>query len=239
MSDKAAESNVEEKQRTDKRRATGSRTRQRIVSAAEALFAQKGYEAVGLRDIIREAGVNSAAIHYHFGTKEALLIHILRSRGAPIAAKRLENLEQLRARGPIVLSELLDAFFRPAVYEERGGKSVRSTYAEIRTRLWLEDEKAVRAVQSEIFDESTRAYLKAMQECLPHLSEQDIYFRFDFILGLMVHTMTNSGRIRELSFGTADPADPEEVMRHLIPFVESGLRGPSNAPSGSAPASNA
>jgi AcrR family transcriptional regulator len=237
LSDKAAQGEGE--QRTDKRRATGSRTRQRIVNAAEALFAQKGYEAVALRDIIREAGVNSAAIHYHFGTKEALLIHILRSRGAPIAEKRMENLAQLRARGPIVLSELLDAFFRPAVYEERGGKSVRSTYADIRIRLWLEDEKSVRAVQSEIFDQSTRAYLQAMQECLPHLSERDIYFRFDFILGLMVHTMTNSGRIRELSFGTADPSDPEVVMRHLIPFVEAGLRGGSNEPGGAEPAPNA
>ena len=47
-------------------------TKEQILNAAEKLFAEHGIEAVSLRSIISEAGVNLAAIHYHFGSREGL-----------------------------------------------------------------------------------------------------------------------------------------------------------------------
>lgn len=213
--------------RKDKRRLNGLRTRERITAAAETLFARQGYRTVGLRDIVREAGVNTAAIHYHFGAKEDLLIHVLRQQAMPIARRRIENLAKLRAKGPLALSELLDAFYRPAVFEERGGKAVRSLYADIRARLWLEDEDAVRKVQAEIFDESTELYIQALRECLPGVSEREVYVRFDFMRALMIHAMSNYGRIFDISKGAVDLADIDDVIKELVRFVEGGLRGPA------------
>lgn len=212
---------------TDRRRLTGQETKQRIVEVAERLFAVNGYEGVGLREIIREAGVHSAAVYYHFGSKEALLLHILYSHAEPIAAKRMIYLDRLRDEGSFDLEQVLDAFLRPAVYEERAGKPARSAYADIRLGLSLKHEEAVRAIQAEVFDPSTREFLKAFRTCLPHLSERDIYFRFDFLLGLMIHAMSNNGRVTELSLGQADPTDPDEVLQQMIPFIAAGMRAPS------------
>ena len=52
-------------------------TKARILDAAERLFADNGYSATSLRDITNEAGVNLAAVNYHFGSKEALLSAVL------------------------------------------------------------------------------------------------------------------------------------------------------------------
>ena len=45
-------------------------TKQKILDAAEQLIAEQGYAATSLRQIIAEAGVNLASIHYHFGSKD-------------------------------------------------------------------------------------------------------------------------------------------------------------------------
>ncbi|MFC7398335.1 TetR/AcrR family transcriptional regulator [Chelatococcus sp. GCM10030263] len=208
----------------DRRRAAGAETRQRIVAVAEVLFAANGYDAVGLRDIIREAGINSAAVHYHFGTKEALFLHILRLRAEPIAAARMERLDALRAREPFELRDVIDAFLRPALEQAEPADPPRANYAELRARLSGKHEDTVRQLLAEIFDQSSKAFLDAIRQCLPDLPEADLYYRFHFLLGTMVYTMANPGRIRDLSFGGTDPFDFDEVLSHLVPFIEAGFR---------------
>lgn len=52
-------------------------TKKRIVEVAKRIFAEKGFDATSVRNITEEAGVNVSAIHYHFGSKEDVLLHIL------------------------------------------------------------------------------------------------------------------------------------------------------------------
>src|SRR6266404_6429041 len=90
--------------------------RNRIIEAAQKLFAVDGYDAVSFRDLTSAAGVSLSAIHYHFGSKEALLSEIF-ARGAHLLTKRRsELLEAARRYGgrPPSLESILDAFLRPA-----------------------------------------------------------------------------------------------------------------------------
>jgi AcrR family transcriptional regulator len=208
----------------DRRRATGAQTRQRIIEVAEMLFATEGYDAVGLRDIVRVAGINSAAVHYHFGTKEALFLHILKLHAEPIAAERMERLAVLRAQGPLVLSDVIIAFLQPAFAQAAASSSANVNYAQLRARLSTKHEAAVRKLLGEIFDQSSKAFLEVFRECLPGLPETDLFYRFHFLLGTMVYAMANPGRIQDLSLGGANPFDLDEVLSHLVPFVEAGFR---------------
>ena len=54
------------------------KTRQHIIDAAGPLFAEKGYKATTVGEICRIAGVNQAAISFHFGGKEQLYLALVR-----------------------------------------------------------------------------------------------------------------------------------------------------------------
>ena len=94
--------------------------------AAERLFAERGIDAVSIRDITNEAGANSAAIHYHFGSKTALITAILDWRAADIAARRSEWLFRIEAAAAPTLREVIEAFVVPtaelAADEDGGGR---------------------------------------------------------------------------------------------------------------------
>ena len=77
-------------------------TRMKLVLAAEQLFAEKGIDTVSLREINRAAGQkNTAALHYHFGTREALMEAIFEHRMAGINDRRVAMLDALEAEGPV------------------------------------------------------------------------------------------------------------------------------------------
>lgn len=58
-------------------------TKNRILDTAEKLFAKQGFAATSLRAIIKEADVNTASVHYHFGSKEGLIEAVLKRQAAP------------------------------------------------------------------------------------------------------------------------------------------------------------
>jgi AcrR family transcriptional regulator len=215
------------RQMEDRRRASGSETKQRLLAAAEELFSTLGYDRVGMREITRAAGANTAAIHYHFGSKQDLLLELLRARAQPIATERDRLLHDMRQKGKLILEEVLAAFLKPALFGDRKGDLQHSPFAELRARLAFQDEPNVRALLAEIFDETSNRYIEALAECLPHLDKVDIYFRFHFLLGTMVYSMSNPGRVQELSHGASDLSDRQLVMANLVPFLAAGFRAAS------------
>ena len=91
-------------------------TKERILDTAERLFADHGFPATSLRDITQEAGVNLAAVNYHFGGKEGLLIEVLERKIAPVNRSRLAQLETLETAAgsdPVPTEHLVRAFVTP------------------------------------------------------------------------------------------------------------------------------
>jgi AcrR family transcriptional regulator len=62
-------------------------TRDRLLTAAVELFAQRGFHGTSIRDIAEEAGANVAAAHYHYGSKDALYLEVLRAQFAAVRAE--------------------------------------------------------------------------------------------------------------------------------------------------------
>src|SRR5690242_19878935 len=93
-----------------------SDTKQKILDAADTLFAAQGYSGTSLRQIIAEAGVNLASVHYHFGSKEELLHELVMRKAGPVNAERMARLERCENRhapGPAPVEEILQAFLVP------------------------------------------------------------------------------------------------------------------------------
>ena len=204
----------------------GLTPRDRLLVAAERLFAEHGWAAVSIRTITAAANVNLASLHYHFGSKENLLEEIFAARARPIAEERLRLLD-LCAEGPErppLLEQILDAFLRPALtlgIEPRFGGP---TFVKLRARLATESEAIGRRILAAAFDESSRRFLEALELAMPHVPRKDLQWRFHFLLGTMVYTMADKGRIQALTGNACDPRDVESALHYMIPFLAAGFR---------------
>jgi AcrR family transcriptional regulator len=94
--------------------ATSIDARHRLLDAAERLVRDVGYERMSIRAVNKAAGMNPAAVHYHFGSKEALVTAVLERRLRPVWEGRLADLEELTAGGdPPHVNDLVAAVVEP------------------------------------------------------------------------------------------------------------------------------
>lgn len=204
-------------------------TRARILAAAERLFSHQGLEKATIRGIAAEAGVNIAAVNYHFGSKEALERETFRVLAERVNRDRLERLhhclEAAGARAP-QLEELVTALVAP--YLERG-TSRPGLLPQLILLLSLPgaSDKSKRVVAT-AFDEVAARFVEAFELALPELSKAELWWRYNLAIGAIVYTVGNSGagaRLARLSGGAADPTRRGELLDHLVAFVCAGLRG--------------
>jgi AcrR family transcriptional regulator len=101
-------------------------TRERILSAAERLFAERGYEATSIRAIVGKARVNQAAINYHFAGKDGLYREILRTAFRALTEHQLTHAQETKA---MPREQALEAFvrhqLRPLLARDDLSRSIR------------------------------------------------------------------------------------------------------------------
>lgn len=212
--------------RTPAREATRARlsTPERILLAAEQLFSERGVDGVSLREITSTSGVNSAAAHYHFGSKLAVLEQLFELRAQPIAEQRLKLLSELRynRQGRPVLEDVLRAFLQPALEALSTPEGI--AFTRLRARLSFENEEVRRHVLDKTFNHSSRLTLEALRKALPQLPASELNWRFHFLLGSMVYTMALPGRIESLTDDQVDTRNWTVALDQLVTYAAAGLR---------------
>ena len=199
-------------------------TRQKILDAAERLFGEQGYGATSLRHIIAEAGVNLAAIHYHFGTKEDLLDQLIMRKGGPVNEERLALLDALeaKARGKAVpLEKVLEAFLGPPM--RRLSKSPE--FAKLMGRMYGED--LMPRIVERHFQKAVTRFFAALARTLPHLTPGEMALRSQFMVGAMAHILMCKAPDTKAMTGASPPTRPQTVLRELVVFLSGGLRAPA------------
>jgi len=202
--------------------ATGADTREKLLSAAERLFAERGYTRVSVRAIAADAGVNWSLVGYYFRGKEGLLSEVYRRHCSTLNAERLKLLADAR-RSPQRLEAVIEAFVRPALAEAQtvGGQS---NFSRLRAILAAEDSALLNQLVAENFDMSSRTFVAALQDCLPHVPHDEILWRFHFMLGTIYYSASSPQRIKTFSRGRCDPGDIDATVRHLVPFLADAFR---------------
>ena len=215
---------------TGANRAADQETSERLIAAAERLFAEHGYSGVSVRMIAAAAGVNWSLLGYYFRGKEGLLSEVYRRHCGDLNSARMRLLQETRANGrQPQLEEILNAFIRPALAVARG-EDGQTAFIRLRAILAAENSTLLDKLVAENFDVSSTTFINALRECLPHLLPDEILWRFHFMLGTIYYTASGPHRIREFSNGRCDPSDMEENLRHLVPFLAAAFRSPSMKP---------
>lgn len=215
----------------------GEATRERILDAAETCFAEQGFGATSVRAITAAAGVNLAAVHYHFGGKEALLDAVLTRRIAPVNDERLRRLEALRrAHAPDAapVPALLEALLEPVFRHFRDDAAGVERIARILARCEIEEPERLETAVLEHFRETGEAFLDALGEALPSLDPALVHERFRWTLGVMTHTLAWRHRIVSLPQPLPDDR-PDALLQRMIVFLSAAFRAPAAAPEVSDP----
>ena len=197
-------------------------TKDRILGAAEELFAQYGFSGTSLRQVTSHADVNIAAVNYHFGSKENLVNEVFRRRMDEMTAARLAQLEQARSARPGDLRAVLAAFVEPALAmaqdRQSGGAFVR-----VIARAYAEKNDNLRKFLSDHYGHVLRDFGKAIGACVPGLSKEELYWRLDFLAGALTYAMADFGLIKR-PHGISEAAHRSKAANELIHFAEAGFR---------------
>ncbi len=206
-------------------RAESTRTQERILDAAEALYVEMGFAAASLRAIAARAGVNLASTHYHFGSKEGLLEATVERRVEPVTEVRLRGLEALEAeKASPSVEEILEVFFLPLA--ENG---VRSTLSRLMARLFCEPESMSKPLIERVFSPTCDRFIAALGKALPDQSVDELRWRFHFVIGSMIHLLNFD---RPLQMPASSDARRDGLQR-LLSFAAAGMRlGPRESGEG-------
>ncbi len=207
-------------------------TRTRILDTAERLFAEDGIAATSLRRIIRESGVNIAAVHYHFRSRENLIRDVIARRLAPLNAERLRMLDATEAaagRGRPSLERVIEAFVAPLLRLVRDAGPAGAAFMRLMGRTVTESNPSLDRLVYNQFGEIIRRFTAAFRRTLPGLAPRAFYYRTHFMVGGLIYALLERRNLKTISGGACDPDDPEQVIEHLVPFLAAGLRAPCRA----------
>lgn len=204
-------------------------TRLRILDAAELLFTEQGFEATTLRQITGAAEVNLAAVNYHFGSKEALIREVFRRRLTWLNQQRLQELDRLEAEAgnvPLKPSQILEVFFGVALRMAADTKGGGRTFMRLLGRTYTKPSEFVRGFLAEEYAAVIARFKAALIKALPGVPEEEILWRFHFMLGAMSYAIVGTDALHIIAEDALDDGDAEALYARLMSFMIGGLRAP-------------
>ncbi len=205
----------------------------RILDAAEQIFAERGFDGASLRSIVNQAKVNLATVYYYFASKEGLLAAVFQRRFGPLQAEhfaQLNQLEQAADGQPVPVKKILEAMLRPPL-RLAGTTSARSqAVMRLIGRMVTEPNPQFQDLLRNQHEAVRTAYLSALRRSLPQLPAADLQWRFEFFWGALAFILCNPRKIEKMSGGTCNPADTETVVAQMIACFAAGLHAPAVGP---------
>ena len=202
-------------------------TKERILDAAEALFAEHGFEATSLRMITASACVNLAAVNYHFHSKDDLIRAVFVRRIGPVNQKRLELLRaQLEVAGNAQpsLEGVIRAFVEPVVMLRKDPTC--ADVGRLFGRTYAEPSGTARRAFFDLMREIGRPFTEAFRRALGDMPQVELLWRIHFSVGVVAHTLAGTDHLATISGGRCDPSDAEGTIERMVAFIAAGMRAP-------------
>lgn len=184
-----------------------------------------GFHGTSMRDVADAIGSGIALVPYHFGTKDVLFNMVIKRRAAYMAHARILALDAARAkeRGrPLLVEDLVAGYVWPFVERSVAGGKGWKNYSLFVARHANSPEFT--KILSEHYDPVARQYLNEFERTLPRMPRMDLYYAFSFMVGAMVATVAEPGRVEHLSFGQVKASDVEAVFQRMLPFLSAGFK---------------
>ena len=216
----------------------GEETKEKILDAAEELFALNGFAATSIRAITSHAEVNLAALNYHFGSKDALIDAVFERRIGPLNQARLSLLAAVKreaGKESPTLEDVLGAFLQPALELANDPDNGGREFMRLMGRAHSEAGELLQQRIARLFEEVFIQFSGALRSALPDLPMYELCWRLHFLVGAMAFTMSHRLSLRYLEAlqqtsprlaeeGPVSGEDVEAVLNRLVRFAAAGFR---------------
>jgi AcrR family transcriptional regulator len=203
-------------------------TRTRILDAAEELFMLHGFEGASMRLLTAKAGVNLAAVNYHFGSKHALVEAVFRRRLDPMNLERVAELDKLEADTTRTPSPdaIIRAFITPSLRLMADAKDGRN-FTRLLGRTYTEPNKLVRQLIGQMYEPAMQRYKAALERALPQMPREELVWRMHFMFGTLAYTLAATDTVQLIAgCKPEDRYDAQLLEERLTAFLAAGLNAP-------------
>ena len=205
-------------------------TQTRILDAAEELFMQHGFEGASMRMLTAKAGVNLAAINYHFGSKDALIEAVFHRRLDAMNAERiaeLERLEQAATGAPLSAEAIIRAFIGTSLRMIEDARGGGRNFIRLLGRAYTEPAKPIRALIGQMYAPAMERFKAAFVRALPELPKDELVWRMHFMFGTLAYTLAATDTVQLIAgCKPEDRYDARLLEARLTAFLLAGLLAP-------------
>ena len=202
----------------------GDNVQERLLDAAEKLFAEHGFDGVPVRDITSLANCNVAAINYHFGGKDKLYLEIMKSRMETLRQVRINSINEVMKKPGTTLENLLRAFswafLNPLIDEESGGQLMK-----LMLREMLDPHLPPTIFFEEVIQPVMGVLVEALMKVCPGVERSRILLCIHSLIAQLLHTVHVKGMLAKLESGECEHPGLEALVDHIVEFTNIAIRG--------------
>ncbi|MDC7266855.1 MULTISPECIES: TetR/AcrR family transcriptional regulator [unclassified Shinella] len=191
-----------------------------IVDAAEALFAESGFDAVSVRNIAEAAAVKLSVVTYHFPNKEHLFETVICRRSQSLSELRRKRLAHGRNSDTFDLVALVECYTSPLLdliaSEDEGWRHYSHLIAQISQSRRFAD------LISHQYDETAHIFIDALLDLYPAANREMAIRALVYLVSVMLGVFSSSGRVETLSKGQYS-SDPAAAFLSMKSFIVGGV----------------
>lgn len=188
----------------------------RILRAAEVLFAERGLDAVSLREVAIRAGQkNTNAVQYHFGSKEGLIRAIWERHATGIEASRAALLAQAGESSTLTLTQVVEMLVTTVLAkldDPDGGRE----YLLIMSQLVSNPQQNLLSIYKTLPEPSSVVLIERLDRYASHLGSADKKLRMLFVLGILFHGIADYIRLQQAHAALVGDVSVENLKASLV-----------------------
>jgi AcrR family transcriptional regulator len=200
-------------------------SQERILDAAEALFARSGFNGVSIKDIAQAAEVDSSLLHYYFASKAGLYSAVIARRAGDVNAARLSALlayERESGEGLTVAGVVRTYIEATFAFARTGGEGFLN-YLTLIAQMNSTPAGQIPGLENTPFDEVVQVFIALLRKASPGLKDTDLYWFYHMLSGAISLSWARTGRIDTLSNGQCRSNDFDAIADHMVAVFSHGL----------------
>ncbi|WP_161487248.1 MULTISPECIES: TetR/AcrR family transcriptional regulator [unclassified Sulfitobacter] len=194
--------------------------RRAIIDAAEALFAESGFDAVSVRNIADEAGVKLSLVTYHFPSKDQIFETVIQRRSAHLSELRRERLAVRQHSAAFDLRDLVECYTSPLLDLINGNDEGWRHYSHLIAQVT--QSRRFAALISQQYDETAHVYVDALMKIFPKADREMAIRALVYMVSIMLGVFSSTGRVETLSGGSYS-SEPMVAFASMTEFITGGI----------------